>query len=708
MDDPLGLGNYETPLHSATAANPAVQARPGLLGSIASTLEQPFKYFGSVNKNAVKVGAAAVTHNKPALNNALEQYNSASGLGNNGSNVGNFLKKLTGNSVALGTDFVAPEAKAGILARAGQGAKIGAAAGGGTALANNEDPVKGAIEGALTGGTAGGVLGGLAKTGRGAKSVVDNATAKEAASQEATQAFQNAIPFSGIKPKVLSDNNLGGSMELLKSLGMEQTPEAMHNAANLVTGNDGIVNGTMRQILADAPKIDTNGVLDDTDKALVREGGQLGTTIARENTPAKSVLGSIRQELQSTLFHGEGSLNGHADANDVLDAIQNIEGRIRTLGTDGIDGAERRVLQTTRDSLQDKLFNSSGVNDAVRNFKLSADDVNKLHADATAKGAAPTLVNHVVNGINNANRGQDLRSLQKPFVQMSHLADEADKVAAGKGVISSARDAARDAAQGSGYNPATGDIYYSMQNPAMLPFLAGDVLKGGTGSALMSKLSPLATKASKTVKPSSVLTSRVPTVAAQVAAAPQPATPDNTQPQTPSLNSSTQTPQAPSSPTEGPISQSQLLQLVAADPKNAATYISLYKTLQPDTSSSTPKPTAQNYANALSGLSSIQQLRGLMESDPNVVRNASTPGQGLPLVGGYVTAATGSGDYEAAANNALDALARIRTGAAMSNSEKKFYQNLLPKAGDSQDTVNTKLSQLEDVFNTVVGGAQGQ
>lgn len=137
------------------------------------------------------------------------------------------------------------------------------------------------------------------------------------------------------------------------------------------------------------------------------------------------------------------------------------------------------------------------------------------------------------------------------------------------------------------------------------------------------------------------------------------------------------------------------------DPAHASTYLELYKTLNPSggsSSATTIKPTAQQYGEAQSGLGSLQQLADMIQKNPNIVNQTAIPGQEAPLIGGLVRNAVGTGDYQAAAQNTLDALARARTGAAMSKSEESFYKRMLPQAGDSADTVQFKLQQLQSAF----------
>jgi hypothetical protein len=158
--------------------------------------------------------------------------------------------------------------------------------------------------------------------------------------------------------------------------------------------------------------------------------------------------------------------------------------------------------------------------------------------------------------------------------------------------------------------------------------------------------------------------------------------------------------------------QEAMLADIQRDPKHAADYMALYKALQPTAqTSSIGKPTASQFGAAQSGLSSIQMMEQILSKDPGVVGRTAIPGQNAPLISGLVRNAAGTGDYQAAAQNAIDAIARARTGAAMNKSEEDFYQRMLPTAGDSAQTVQYKIGQLKAALEPFMaqqgGGATG-
>lgn len=116
------------------------------------------------------------------------------------------------------------------------------------------------------------------------------------------------------------------------------------------------------------------------------------------------------------------------------------------------------------------------------------------------------------------------------------------------------------------------------------------------------------------------------------------------------------------------------------------------------------KPTAQQYALANSGTQGVQQLMTLLQKDPGVLSRSATPGQHLPLVGGVVRRGAGTGEYDALANNVIDAILRLRTGAQANKEEIALYRNqLFPQAGDNQKTVQRKLQDLNTAFQPFLG-----
>ncbi len=104
----------------------------------------------------------------------------------------------------------------------------------------------------------------------------------------------------------------------------------------------------------------------------------------------------------------------------------------------------------------------------------------------------------------------------------------------------------------------------------------------------------------------------------------------------------------------------------------------------------TTEKTAQN--SAISGLNAISQLKQLNSSS------------GLPLLRDYVLGDTvagrvaGNSQFTNLKKEAADVITRIRTGAALNESEVKFYQGQLPAYGDKPEDITRKLNQLEGFY----------
>lgn len=66
-----------------------------------------------------------------------------------------------------------------------------------------------------------------------------------------------------------------------------------------------------------------------------------------------------------------------------------------------------------------------------------------------------------------------------------------------------------------------------------------------------------------------------------------------------------------------------------------------------------------------------------------------------------------SGAYKSAERNVMDALARLRTGAAMTANEESFYRAFLPTSLDSPATAKQKIDQIKNYFSEIQS-QQGQ
>lgn len=61
----------------------------------------------------------------------------------------------------------------------------------------------------------------------------------------------------------------------------------------------------------------------------------------------------------------------------------------------------------------------------------------------------------------------------------------------------------------------------------------------------------------------------------------------------------------------------------------------------------------------------------------------------------------GAGEYEAAKNEVLDVITRLRTGAAITKDEEDFYKKQLPTITDNEATRKSKIERFRTLFNSI-------
>lgn len=121
------------------------------------------------------------------------------------------------------------------------------------------------------------------------------------------------------------------------------------------------------------------------------------------------------------------------------------------------------------------------------------------------------------------------------------------------------------------------------------------------------------------------------------------------------------------------------------------------------------KVTGQQYVLASRGANAVSELEQLLSSNPSVLNKTATPGRKLPGVGGFISNMAGTGNFDAIGYNVANALLRLETGAQANPEEIKNLQaQMMPRAGDSQQTVQIKLAQLRQAFSAFLNTANGQ
>lgn len=142
------------------------------------------------------------------------------------------------------------------------------------------------------------------------------------------------------------------------------------------------------------------------------------------------------------------------------------------------------------------------------------------------------------------------------------------------------------------------------------------------------------------------------------------------------------------------IQQAILQDMQANGGKNVSTLLSLYNAFGKQAESKGLNSTQQQQANnAVSGLQDLSSISDMIKQDPNLALKDTLPG------GSLAHRLTGTTDFDAARSNVVDVISRLRSGAAISSSEEKLYKSLLPSAGDSAESAQTKLSRLQDLLS---------
>lgn len=129
------------------------------------------------------------------------------------------------------------------------------------------------------------------------------------------------------------------------------------------------------------------------------------------------------------------------------------------------------------------------------------------------------------------------------------------------------------------------------------------------------------------------------------------------------------------------------------------------------TSQGSQKPmsaeSAKVVSNAKTGIQALQDLQSAIDEDPSVLAKRTIPGRNL--FGGAVGGALGTRGADAAADQIVDVIARLRTGAAITNDEARRFETFIPQAFDPPDVRQQKIDYLLNQFQMVAArGASSQ
>lgn len=146
------------------------------------------------------------------------------------------------------------------------------------------------------------------------------------------------------------------------------------------------------------------------------------------------------------------------------------------------------------------------------------------------------------------------------------------------------------------------------------------------------------------------------------------------------------------------ILEAMLIDLQTTGGKNMSKIQALYEFANPESDQQQLSGEAQKRAlTSQSGLRSLDVLDQTLQSDPGAFQR-----QALPNPFGITAGLTGTTDVRAATDNVVDVIARLRSGAAITDSEAARFARFLPQPGDSQESAMRKLAAVRAELESFV------
>lgn len=143
--------------------------------------------------------------------------------------------------------------------------------------------------------------------------------------------------------------------------------------------------------------------------------------------------------------------------------------------------------------------------------------------------------------------------------------------------------------------------------------------------------------------------------------------------------------------------------LAAGDYKGLSALMSVADYYQRKSTTGVNKPLSAEaskvISNAQTGIQALDDFQRAVEEDTSVLTKRLVPGRGA--FGGALGGALGTRGADAAAAQIVDVIARLRTGAAITNDEAKRFETFIPQAGDPQDVRTQKINYLKNQFEMV-------
>lgn len=584
-------------------------------------------------------------------------------------------------------------------------------------LTRDDEVDESVLKAGLAGGAgqiAGGVIGkGLGKVGQFASGKLSKAATSTAGKKALTLEAEAKAPYAGVAKQIREGSIKGTSLKdvesFAKSLDMDVSPQSLATIHRTTTGANGAMSGTLGMILEDAPPIATGSALTAAKNAITKEAGNLGRLNVKGGA-ASNVLREVNDTLDSTLFAGKGmnlnrasgKLTDKAGANEVLDTIRELERKAAGKPMTDAGRAQANVLRATKQELEKSLYGNPQVDKLIKGFKLPAEDEQAIRAMVTKEGGTDKLANYIVDNLNNAKSAKQIRTAQRTPVAAGTLSEAAEKVAGG--AVPKAPTGDGSALEG------LGDLVMAPKNPYSLARTfgraagyAGDKA-GEAAGALVGKGTALNQQLRTPGGLSGLLSAGAGQGMAQGTINPQSSAPVEEPPMegadlaADNLGSIDMPEETPSVTT---YTRENLVADISRDPKNASTYMSLYKTLTDEEGSQTTaaQKKAKDDAKAATGL--IDEIESTVLAQPS----GRVSGTVAKLAG-----KAGANDEVQAYEKQRQALALLLVKAVqgsagqISDRDRQALVDAIPTSSDTSGEKKAKIRRLRVLVNAYSGG----
>lgn len=481
----------------------------------------------------------------------------------------------------------------------------------------------------------------------------------------------------------------------------------MAAVAQNYTGADGAASELVRNAVGNTPGINL-GDLRTVGSNLIADKAPL-ITGAQKN----SILDQIKNSAVSAHGGSAGSLNPLANPLDALSQAQNFRAMASQLSKGATVTAENKQLANVYNGLaseiEGRLYKSPGLGEGLAAAAPDrANDLRSLAASAPNKAQADAY-NKLADELAGMSNVQAVRSAQKPFVDLSKIDQATAQAQSGAGAQLG------DQMQGLGkvvqrptnalaipLNAATPSVGGMMAKAGRAlqgtggaaTAAGGQTIQGAIGRNLVERGllggGQAATDPNQSAEPTDANGLTATDYANAGIAAPTAATGgDPTQAQSDPTNGFGVTPDQ--------IQQAMVQAVQSGNSKQLANLTQLYGAMQSTAKAGQGKALSSTQAtqanNAVSGLSDLQAIKNTIQKDPGTIWKDALPG------GSIARGLTGTTDYEAAKQNVVDVISRLRSGAAITADEAKRYMGLLPAPGDSQSSALNKINRLNQLLS---------